>query len=76
MVQKFPQDIQDFAKLFVQMQLKRYDADYNPAAKFFKSEVSDDIDLAELAIDSFNAAPALDRRAFCAYVLFREPRGA
>jgi hypothetical protein len=34
---KFPQSIQDFANNFVQMQIKRHDADYNPDCKLFKS---------------------------------------
>jgi len=68
---KFPQEIQDFANVFVTMQKKRHDADYDPDAKFFKSEVETDIALVEGAISDFNRAPTLDRRAFAAFVMFR-----
>ena len=72
MMQKFPQDVQEFANLFVALQEKRHSADYDPAARFYKSAVGADIDQAEVAIKAFDMVPASDRRAFCAYVLLRE----
>ena len=72
MIEKFPQDIQDFANLFVSMQEKRHSADYDPLEKFYKSAVSADIEQVDLAVNAFNTVSAMDRRAFCAYVLLRE----
>ena len=65
----FPQEIQDFAKWFAEMQGKRQTADYDPSASFAQSAVIEDIDLAELRIAQFRQAPERDRRAFAAYVL-------
>jgi len=70
-VQKFPKPIEDFANLFVQMQSKRHEADYDPSARFAKSEVIQDIASVEIAIKAFKAETAKDRRAFCAFVLFK-----
>lgn len=69
---KFPQQIQDFANVFVAMQAKRHDADYNPFHKTTKSEVTTDINAVEAAIDDFEAAPLKDRRAFAVWVLLKE----
>lgn len=74
LISKFPQAIEDFANLFVAMQEKRHNADYDPYIKLTKSEVRLDIRTAEQAIADFSAAPIKDRRAFSAYVLFRQPR--
>ncbi len=71
-MQKFPQQIQDFANVFIQMQLKRHEADYNPECKLFKSAVLTDISIADAAITDFQAAPIMDRRAFSAWVMFRQ----
>jgi len=69
---KFPKDIEDFGNAFVSMQDKRHLADYDPHEKFTKSEVLNDIALVENAIRGFEACDAKDRRAFCAYVLFKK----
>ena len=68
-ISRFPAAIQDFAKLFSEMQAKRHAADYDPYAAFFKSDVLQDIAAAAAIIDLFNATPARDRRAFAVYVL-------
>ena len=68
-VTKFPQAIQVFANLFVSMQKDRHDADYDPYATFFKSQVIANIAAADVAIRQFNQAPRKDRRAFAVYVL-------
>jgi hypothetical protein len=70
-VTKFPKEIEDFANAFLAMQDKRHSADYDPHAKFTKSEVLTDIALVEKAITDFEATDAKDRRAFCAHVLFK-----
>lgn len=71
LVQKFPKPIEDFANLFVVMQSKRHSADYDPTCKLTKSEVVQDIISVEQAIGAFSGADVKDRRAFCAFVLFK-----
>ena len=66
---RFPNEIQDFAKKFVEMQEKRHRADYDPEAAFSKAVVSQDIDIVELRIKNFQRTPLKDRRAFAVYVL-------
>lgn len=70
----FPNQIQDFANAFVTMQEKRHAADYDPAAKFVKSAVAQDILTARQAIEDFAQAPLKDRRAFCVFVILRPGR--
>lgn len=74
-IEKFPQDIQDFANLFVTMQEKRHAADYDPSTRLLKSAVENDIAAAELAISTLRTVPIKHRRAFAAWVIFRPPRG-
>jgi len=69
---KFPKEIQDFANIFLQMQIKRHDADYNPDGTVFKSAVLTDIAIVEAAIEGFNKAPLKDRRAFAAFVMLKQ----
>lgn len=71
LITKFPKEIEDFANAFIAMQDKRHSADYDPHAKFTKSEVLNDLALVSKAIADFEACDAKDRRAFCAYVLFK-----
>lgn len=52
------------------MQKKRHAADYDPLAKFTKSEVTTDIETTEFVIREFSKAKVKDRRAFAALVLF------
>ena len=68
-LRRFPQEIQDFAKWFAEMQERRQTADYDPSGSFVQSAVIEDIDLAELRIRDFRQAPERDRRAFAVYVL-------
>ena len=68
-MQRFPDEIQRFAKLFVDMQAKRHSADYDPDATFQKSDVLQYIDTAEGIINRFNSVSRKDRRAFAIYVL-------
>ena len=77
MIAKFPDEIQDFAKLFVDMQKKRHGADYDPDATatydpnmaFSKSNVIQDILASENVIKHFSKLTIRDRRAFAVYVL-------
>jgi hypothetical protein len=68
---KFPQEVQDFANVFVQMQAKRHAADYDPDYKAYKSAVLSDIAAVTAVIDDFGNTPAKDKRAFVALVLFK-----
>lgn len=69
---EFPQELQDFANLFVTLQEKRHSADYDPDAKAYKSAVLLDIGQVESVIDGFEAVSLKDRRAFAAFVLFKQ----
>jgi hypothetical protein len=70
-LQRFPQAIQDFANMFVQMQIKRHDADYNPDYRAYKSAVITDIFIANAIIHHFNRVPLKDRRAFAAHAIIK-----
>ena len=70
-IKRFPKEIEDFANTFVGLQKKRHDADYDPYAKFTKSEVETDIITTTQAVATFKSASVKDRRAFCAYVLLK-----
>lgn len=70
-MQHFPRPIQDFANMFVQMQIKRHDADYNPGYRAYKSSVLLDVFIVEAIITGFNHAPLKDRRAFAAHALLK-----
>ena len=65
----FPDEIEEFASRFVDMQFKRHEADYNPGAQFNKGEVIQDIADAEYQIEQFSKVPIEVRRAFAAEVL-------
>ena len=70
-ITQFPQPIEDFANAFVTMQEKRHLADYDPFENFTKSAVTQDIATVKQTIIDFGSAPIKDRRAFCAFVLFK-----
>ena len=70
-IEKFPQEIEDFANTFVSLQEKRHSADYDPLAQFTKLEVKSDISSARKAIERFQSASLKDRRAFSAFVLLK-----
>ena len=73
-IPRFPVEIIDFAGKFVEMQQKRHDADYNPYAKFYKSDVLTDIGSVEVVIAGLLASPVKDRRAFASWVLFKNTK--
>ena len=70
-LQRFPQDIQDFASTFVRMQGQRHRADYDPLASFSRFEVQLWIRETEQAIGKFEQTNRQDRCAFAVFVLFR-----
>ena len=68
----FSRAIQDFGQFFVDLQVQRHRADYDPAASFDRTTVLQLVAEAEQHIIGLeNAAPA-DRRDFAIYVLFRD----
>ena len=71
LLSEFPQEVQDFANAFVSMQAKRHLADYDPFARFAKSEVQREIAAARSMLEAFQSVPVKHRRAFAVYVLFR-----
>ncbi|RUW60975.1 hypothetical protein EOA16_14330 [Mesorhizobium sp. M7A.F.Ca.US.008.03.1.1] len=71
---KFPASIDDFANKFVETQSKRHEADYNPLARFYRSDVLADIESVKIVIENFSKAPAKDRRAFASWVLFKNTK--
>ena len=65
----FPVAVQDFGTLFIEMQRKRHNADYDPYARFTKSAVVTDIGRVRDVIARFSAVPATERRAFAIHIL-------
>jgi hypothetical protein len=69
---RFPREIQDFASMFVVMQAKRHDADYDPFSRIFKQEVLRDIENVRQVIDDFERVAITDKKAFAVWVLFQQ----
>jgi hypothetical protein len=70
-MRRFPKPIEDFANMFVQTQIKRFSADYDPSSKFTRSEVTTEIDAVEAAIVAFHTTSMKDRRVFAAWVTIK-----
>ena len=70
MLNRFPEEIQDFGRLFVGVQRERHSADYNPDARFSRSDVIQMVEETAGTIARFNRDAIRDRRAFAVYVLF------
>ena len=70
---RFPPEVQNFGEAFVNMQLLRHTADYDPdpEASFIRAEVLQRIEDSEEAIQELENAPIRDRRAFAIHVLLR-----
>jgi uncharacterized protein (UPF0332 family) len=64
MIAKFPREIQEFSRAFVQLQLKRHEADYDPDATMYKSAALANIAIIETVITEFSNVPLKHRRAF------------
>ncbi len=75
MIAKFPVEIRSFSKTFADLQEIRHSADYDPLAQFNRLGVSTDLAAVGAAITEFRSAPIKDRRAFCAYILFKDRSG-
>ena len=71
----FPDEIQDFADNFVQLQDARERADYDPTFKLTQEQAKVFVSWAEQSIVSLNQVSAIDKTAFAAWVLITT-RGA
>ncbi|MCY4047631.1 MAG: hypothetical protein OXF42_05970 [Candidatus Dadabacteria bacterium] len=67
-VQRFPGEIQAFAKNFVEIQEKRHEADYDPDSEYRLADVQMWLDSAKLYIKRLEGASIKDRRAFAVWV--------
>lgn len=67
----FPDEIRNFASLFVDLQDQRHRADYDPLAVFYKSDVERFILDARAVLREFENADRRERRSFAVLVLFR-----
>lgn len=68
-IQKFPEEIREFADRFVGMQQKRHQADYATEVDTNKVAVLQDIIAVAEVIAKFQQVPVKDRRAFAVYLL-------
>ena len=66
-----PMEILDFTITFRFLQEQRHKADYDPEARFRRSEVISLINRTETAIQTFFSANAAERRTLAAVVLMR-----
>ena len=75
MMGRFPQPIQDFARLFVHMQRRRHIADYDPEPTqefaFTREKVLQFVEEVARTISDFQNVDTGDRRAFSIFVLLR-----
>ena len=69
-VANFPVPISDFAVTFLELQLQRENADYNPNAMFSYSDTINTINRASNDISNFFATRDDDLKAFAAHLLF------
>lgn len=70
-MRSFCVEIRDFASHFVYLQDQRHQADYDPVATFYKSDVQRLVVDARAILEEFERADRRERRAFAALVLFR-----
>ena len=68
----FHADIQDFAETFIELQVQRHEADYNPnpAAPLTRTQTMRNIRRARDATQTFLAATPQERRRFATHLLF------
>ncbi len=68
----FPRSLKDCAIAFVQSQLARQDADYDPIHRLSRTDAILAVDRAEDAIRKLRSADTKSRRAFAVHVLVRK----
>lgn len=71
----FPSAIRRFAAELAEMQGLRHQADYDPSAHFFKSDVREYLGTASRTIEAVQTATVAERRALAIHVLFRARPG-
>ncbi|WP_156098551.1 hypothetical protein [Thermopetrobacter sp. TC1] len=71
---EFPQNVRKFCSIFSQLQEKRHEADYDPFARFLRSDVEEAISQAKTAISMIDKQnlELKHRRAFAAWVILRK----
>lgn len=67
----FASDLCDVGDAFIQLQIARHSADYDPASRFVETEALAAIALAEAAIAKLDAAALADRRALAVHLLLK-----
>lgn len=73
-LEKFPPDIVHFAELFLQLQFRRHQSDYEYGYSPNSGEVITDIELAEVQITRLLAVEEKHQRAFCVLIMFEKHR--
>ncbi len=68
----FPDDIQEFAKKFVDLQEIRHKADYDPHYSISRSTVLFAIDTAEIAIKQLESADRKDLKEFAVWTVMKK----
>ncbi|MHC1999347.1 hypothetical protein ACYQR9_02755 [Methylobacterium sp. CM6241] len=71
---KFPPDIVHFAELFLQLQYKRHQGDYEYGYSPDAGDVITDIELADAQIIKLLAVEERHLRAFCVLIMFEKHR--
>jgi hypothetical protein len=70
----FPAQIKVCARTFIELQVLRHDADYDPDRRFLRADAVQAIKDAEDAIAALRATPKRDRRAFAVQLLLKKRR--
>ena len=65
-------EIRELTTLLTDLRGRRHAADYDPAARFTKSEIQTVIKAAEDALDAFDSSSANDQRELAVLLLFRD----
>lgn len=72
---RFPREVQFFAGVYVELQEKRYEADYNPTSRFNLYDAHEWTRRVVNAIAEIAKSPLKDRRAFAVWVAMKHRRG-
>ncbi len=72
MIQRLPQPLQDFASAFVDLQILRHEADYDPNSTYTRSGIEAEIDRAEQAIRGLRAVDQGALRAFAVWIVTKD----
>jgi uncharacterized protein (UPF0332 family) len=68
----FPQEIKDCADAFVELQIARHSADYDPLHRLTRGKAILTVQKAEDAVKKLRSVGAKDRRAFAVQVLIKK----